>query len=297
MFSTREWHQIFVGGAATKTTSTIAAMNTGEIGVFTPGGTMYTEASADADDPFIVVFKTTDSAYLTSEKLTKADVVSVHLKVGAAAAEQIDYIGYNGSANSIDAQNSTMYRIRLNFLEGFQNNDHGTTFVKTASYQSDSSGAQHEIARGLAKNGNDNMSKEPKNTSGNPIVRFKAICNEATNTTNDSSGIMTVVKGSKFVNISESSGGAGYAGNFNGTTSDMAVNDFLRISDTDAAAALTDDVFRIVAITGTVGGAGPVTLELDRPFSGTSGTRTDATDSTQVILSATGIANNWGVGI
>lgn len=284
MFSTREWHMLLVGGAATKTTTDFAtSMNTGEIGVFTPGGVRYTEALADADDPFIIALKTTDGAILQTDRITKADVVSVHLKVGAAAAEQVDFLGYNGSTNSIDAQNDTMYRIRVNFQEGFQNNDHGTTNVKHATYKSDASGAQHEIARGLAKAGNADMSREPKNTSGDPVIVYKAICDEALNTAFDITNNVSVVKGSTTIVVSTNL-------TYNTAAGTLVVGDFIRIADSNVAPALTSNVYRVVAISS-------LTVTLDRPYTGASGTLTDAGDSTQVIPSATGVLNNWGVSI
>lgn len=284
MFSQNDHQMILVGGAATKTTAAFASsMNVNEIGVFTPGGTRYTEATADAGDEFVLALKTSDGYIITSEKLNKSKVTRVTRKVAVADANQLSYVGYNGTSGSIVAANDNFYRIRVAFKEPYGNNPHGTTYIKHAIYQSDSSANQAEIAIKLAKSGNDNMSREPKNSSGDAAILYKAICNTALDTAYDITNTVTVVKGSNKISVATNL-------TYNTAAGTLAVGDFIRMADSDTTPTLSSNVYRVTAIDSLV-------VTLDRPYTGASGTLTDAADSTQVIPSATGIAADWGVTI
>lgn len=294
MFSQNFHSQILVGGTATKTatlaTDRVTAMAAGEIGCFTPGGFLYTEATADADDPFVITLKRSDGTFQSTGVLTKSMVKSVTLKTAVADAEQIDYVGYNGSSGSITVANDEFYRIRIWLREGHQNNIHGTEYEKHAIYESDATATEAEIALGLVANGNANMSREPKNSSGNPFIKFKAVCSVAlaNDYVFDNSGFdVTVVKGSKIAYV------AAATPTYNTGTA-LAVGDFLRMGDAtgaDGVVALKSDVYKVVALPTTT------TIELDRPVQVTSATYVDNGGRITVIPAASGVAANWGVGI
>jgi hypothetical protein len=169
----------------------------------------------------------------------------------------------------------------LTYKEPYANNIHGTQYIKHALYESDASANQAEIAIGLAKSGNLNMSREPKNSSGNPIVIYKAICDTALDTAYDITNTVTVVKGSNTISVATNL-------TYNTAAGTLAVGDFIRMAESDTAPALTTNVYRVTAINGLV-------VTLDRPYTGATGTLTDANNSTQVIPSATGVAANWGI--
>lgn len=284
MFSQNDHQMILVGGSATGTTTAFASsMNVNEIGVFTPGGTRYTAALADAGDEFVVALKTSNGYIITSEKLSKAKVTRVTRKVAVSATNKIAAFGYNGTSGSIEAINSNFYRVRLTYKEPYANNIHGTQYIKHALYESDASANQAEIAIGLAKSGNLNMSREPKNSSGNPIVIYKAICDTALDTAYDITNNVTVVKGSNTITVATNL-------TYNTAAGTLAVGDFIRMAESDTAPALTTNVYRVTAINGLV-------VTLDRPYIGATGTLTDGNNSTQVIPSATGVAANWGLRI
>lgn len=284
MYSVNDHSMILIGAAATKTTANYPEnMNTGEIGIFKPGGTRYTEATASADAEFIICLKTTDGRIIKSPVLKKSMVTSAHLKAGAARTEQLDYVGYNGTSGSITATNDEFYRIAINMIEGYANNDHGTTFIKHAIYKADSATTQAEIATGLAKSGNDNFSREKKNSSGVAPIVFRAICDTALDTAYDMTNTVTVTKNSKVISVATNL-------TYNGAGGTLAVGDYIRMADSDTAPAVTSNVYRVVSISGLY-------VTLDRPYIGASGTLTDANDSTQVIPAATAVAANWGVSL
>ena len=220
---------------------------------------------------------------LVSQKIKKDWVTKVTKKDYAADTQQVDYIGYTGSTGSIAVSNNTVYRATMNMIEGVDTN-HGGVYVKDMVFESDSAATQAEIAIGLAGSGVGNFSREPKNSSGNAPVEFKAICNTAASATNDFTNNVTITKGSKVFS-------AATALTYNGTTGTLAVGDFVRIASTlNGTLALTDSVYRVESISGLY-------VTVDRPIIEPSGTWTDAGDGTQVIPAATGASADWGVAI
>lgn len=284
-FATNDSTAVFVGKdvAITASPADINGLADGEIRLYTPGGTLYTESAADANDEFVIVLGRTGEAPLVSTKIKKDWVTRISKKDYAADTQQVDYIGYTGSTGSIEVNNNTVYRARMNMIESPDTN-HGGVYVKDLVYESDSSATQAEIAIGLAGSGVGNFSREPKNSSGDAQVTFKAICNEAASATNDFTNNVTITKGSKVFSVAT-------ALTYNGTTGTLAVGDFIRIASTlNGTLALTDSVYRVEAISGLF-------VTVDRPIIEPSGTWTDAGDGTQVITAATGAAADWGVAI
>lgn len=300
MFSQNNYQQVFVGGNASASTGTAAGkhpenMNAEEIGIFTPGGSRYVESSAGANEvvaaagsEFVVGFKGIDGTVLRSDKIKLADVKRVTRKVGSAAAEQVDYVGYNGTTGSIEALNDNFYRVRINLQEGFTDNSHGTEYLKHAIYESDASATQAEIAIGLAGSGVYNFLHEPKNSSGNPYVKFKAVTNVAlaSDFVFDATFEISGVKGSTML-VS-----AAASPTYNTGTA-LAVGDFLRIGTaagaTGGAVALLSDVYRVKSLPSTT------IIELDRPLQTATGQYTIANGAITVIPAATGVAANWGM--
>jgi len=84
-----------------------------------------------------------------SQAFTVAQVSNPVYQATVARREQISYVGYNGTAGSIDAVNSTYYSIRLvlDHTFGMLNN---SPLMLTIPYKSDASATQSEVAAGLA---------------------------------------------------------------------------------------------------------------------------------------------------
>lgn len=266
-FSQNNHQLVLVGKDVAKTTGAISAINDGEIALFTPGGTMYTEATADAGDVFgIYLGKTVGT--LRSPFFSKADVTKVTRKAYAAPTEQLDYIGSNGTSGSIDAKNNTVYRATIELDNGRPETTKGGVYVKDMVYESDASGAQSEIALGLAASGAKNMSREPEQS-----IRFRAICDDAGAALSATTGTITATNGSKIILAATDIDG------------EMSVGDFWR-----EGTAVTDDVYRIVSFDTTA-----QTATLDRPYEGT--TQVWGATSTEYITAALGAAGNWGVSL
>lgn len=281
-FSQKNHAMIFVGKDVAITASPgINGLADGEVRCFTPGGTVYTESAADANDEFIIAMgRGTSDQVLVSQKIKKDWVTSISKKDYAADTEQVDYIGYNGSTGSIAVNNNTLYRATIGVKEGIETT-HGQVYVKDMVYKSDASATQAEIAIGLAGSGIANFSREVKNASGNAPIVFKAVSSHALDTNDTMDETVTVTKGSKKISIATD-----YDYN---TGTDLVVGDFIRIADSDTTVALTDAVYRIEVITSTSD------IELDRPYQGATGTRTHGNNSTQAITIAEAAAANWGV--
>jgi hypothetical protein len=286
-FSQTNHAMILVGKDVDITGTTINTLADGEVRCFTPGGTLYTEATADANDEFVLAMGRTGDQPLVSQKIKKDWVTSVSKKDYVADVEQLDYIGYTGVSGSIVVNNNTVYRATINVLESLETN-HGQVYVKDLVYESDSSATQAEIALGLAGSGISNFSREVKNTSGDPMIVFKALCNTALDTNNTMDETVTVTKGSKVISIATD-----YDYN---TGTDLVVGDFIRIADSDATVALTDAVYKVEVINANASGTTDF-ITLDRPYQGATGTRTTGNNSTQAITVAQGAAANWGVGL
>lgn len=272
--------KVFVG--ASPALSTLGTLNTGEIGFFNEDGKRIVAAGAGAGEvnssavsKFKVHIGRASSPDLVSDIIETSSISDVVWKTYAARANQVTTIGYNGASGSLPVTNSNLYYVRLYIQEFLSSNSDGQR-MKHGVYKSDASAAQSEIALGLASSLINNFLREAEK-----FITFKALCNTAVATSHTMDETVTVTNGSKKISIAND-----YDYN---TGTDLVVGDFLRIANTDTTSALTDDVYKIVAITSTSD------IELDRPYQGTTGTRTHAANSTQAITVAQGLAANWGV--
>jgi len=276
---------VAVGGSAVITTGT--TLNQYEVGLFRADGTRMTEALADTNTSFYVAVGGANSKLaFKSDMLSFANVTRISHRAYAAATQQSDYLGYNGTSGSIEVFNNNLYMVDV-YVEDYLTSSHDGRYIKHFQYKSDATATQAEIAIGLAGSAVNNWSREAKNVSGDPFMTFKAVCNQALDTNNTMDETVTVTKGQKTISIATD-----YDYN---TGTDIAVGDFIRIADSDAAVALTDAVYKVISISANVAGGTQDIVELDRPYQGATGTRTHANDSTQAITAAQGAAADWGV--
>ena len=278
-FSQSNHQQLFVGKSGVAITGTdINTLADGEVACFTLGGTIYSEASADANDPFIIAMGRTGDTPLTSVPMRKDDVTRVSKKDYTAPTARLEYIGYTGVSGAIVANNNTAYRVSMDIKEDLETN-HGGVYVKDMTYMSDASATQAEIAVGLVGSAIGNFSREAEKA-----ITFKAINNVALAAAFDFDASMTVVNGSKVVVVGTSLA-------YNGGTLAVA-GDFIRIGATaTSAVALTSDVYKIVS----VDSATQVTL--DRPVQTASGVFVTGSSYNQVLTAATGVAADWGIAL
>ena len=267
-FSQNNHQLVLVGKDVAKTTTTVAALNDGEIALFTPGGTMYTESTADAGDLVqIVLGRGSSQEPLKSPVFSKADVTRVTRKAYAAGSVQLDYIGFNGSTGSIEVNNSTVYRASINIIESPETTN-GGVLVKDMSYSSDSSATQAEIADGLFASVVGNFSRQDEKAIG-----FEMLMAAGSDTAVPTGTVsFTFTNGSKTISATDIDDATG--------TAALAVGDYLRIGT-----AATDEVYRITAIDATAN-----TATLSVPFQGTTQSIVDSSLKVIVAASAATVA-------
>jgi len=274
-FSQKDYQSLLVGKAGDVTTAatTINALADGEIGIFTPAGVKLTEAAATTSTRFILaVGRGTGVAPLQTPVIDPTKVTRKGKKVTAAAAEQVDYIGYNGTSGSIEVANSTVYRASINLNQSITSN-HGGLYIKDMVYKSDASATQEEIAQGLVKSAIANFSRE-----ADQVIKFERVVDHAGTEALGAADTIVATKGSKYVTITESGGVLPYL---------FVVGDYIRFGT-----AVTSPVYKITATTVTVADGGVLTLdtEVQANFAPTAGIGT-----CEYITAAQAAAGTWGL--
>jgi hypothetical protein len=211
-FNSREIQKLFVGGLAGNATAAIDAMPAGEIGIFTPGGTRITAASAATEDRFVIVqSRGAGQAPLRSGVIDKTKVqFKANARLYAAATQMIDAFGFNGSTGSIEAINDNLYMTNYNLSQELVSN-HGGLYLKHGVYKSSLAATQAEIATGLAGSIINNFSREPERILYPEVLLNVAGTGAAGFTTLD------VVQGSKIVVT-------------NNTFTSLVAGDYIRIN-------------------------------------------------------------------
>ena len=270
---TRNQDLVVVGKTLATMTAAPASMNAladGEVRLYTPEGVLIDSGNVAANMTFTVVMGGPNGKpKFVSEPINGA-IVNYVAKGGAAGAEQLDYIGFNGTSGSIDEIDNNLYMVSA-YVEDYLTSSHDGRYIKHFQFKSKTTGAiQPEIALGLAKSGQENWSREAKNVNGDSFMGFKAICDDAIVA---EANTIDIVKGSNTI----LAGGALTA----------VVNDFIRIGN--AASALTDSVYKVVSISGLV-------YTLDRKVEETTRLAAPTTD-VSIITAALGAAADWGVAV
>lgn len=208
------------------------------------------------------------------------DVANAASATGLADTQQVTYVGYNGSAYSLDAFDQNEYILNIEIKD----EDVATgvyPYMKHAAYYSDTTATQAEVALGLVSSAIANFARESQSK-----IQFDAICNAAVTAANGTKTgqEVTVVKGSKVLtfetDVTYTAGGG----------STLVVGDFVRIGTVGGGTALTSPVYKVTAIS-------TVYVTLDRAVTNASGTYDDAggTSDIEIIPAATGVAANWGI--
>jgi len=215
------------------------------------------------------------SPFIDVEKIRRKVSVS-----GVAATEQVSYVGYNGSSGSLDADTESDYIIK-GIIENVKTVYNGTPFITHWSYKSGASTSQYAIAAGLIESFN-----KWRKRFAEKVLKADAVTSTAVDASNDFLGDAIVVKGLKAFTVAESvaeDDGGVYA-----TDTEIAVGDFVRIGAVGEGTALTDNVYKVTAISGV--GTAEATITVDRPINNASGTYT-ATDSDIEVIPAADIGD------
>lgn len=236
--------------AAGNIDSYLSAMYVGEPAVVSPAGKVI-DATGTLPPEFKIVTKLTNGELNYSDLLVAKRIKAINVTKYAAPTNQVDYVGYNGTANAIDVINNNIYSVKLIILPddiaGFMQQK-----IKEGFYETDSTATQREIATGLTKSLISNFSREPEKVKfGVDRIKFERI-NSGALADAIATATLTVSKGSKAVVFSADA------------TAIVTVGSLLRIGGTGAGTA---PVYVVTAVTGT--GATAV-YTLDIPYQGES---------------------------
>lgn len=263
--------------------STMAEMNAGEVGLFTPSGKRIVASSAgtnevlaSAADRAMFVKKRADGTFQISDVIKKSEVKSVKAGEFKARKEQITYVGFNGTDGELDVINDNQYIGRFVF-DNLLVSNHSCDYIKHIQYKSPTSGTtQEKIALGLMKSAIANFAREEDD-----IVSVERVNSASGTATADNGGgstayevgTITVVKGSKTISAEDIDGG----------TTALAVGDYVRFGT-----AKTDAVYKVVSVDSTGN-----TATLDAEYQGANGTF--AHTEAQVIPAATIANGDYGL--
>lgn len=266
------------------TTGARSALTTGQIGIFKNGSGVANADALVSGDGFVASIKDADGNIKSSPFIKYNNIISKSAKTYTAPTLKKVFVGYNGTSGSLAVSNSDVYILRVvlkdNTRAFFEH-----PLYEYADYNSDASATQEEIALGVLANMVKNFtSAKPRKT---PVLAVGLVNSVAG--TDTSGGAFTVVNGSPVVTTVESAGAAGDAAEYNTDAAAIVVGDYIRFSA--ATEALTDEVYKVIAITGA--GSAAATITLDRPFAGTSGSK--AANTVSVITAAAAAAGNFGL--
>ena len=269
---------IVINGASvalTGSTVGVNGLNAGEIACFNADGSRINDTNAATTTSFFVARgDDKGQGYWMSDLITVANMTpTTSAKFPVAAIEQHDTIGYNGTSGSLEAINNNLYLVRMYIQELLTSSSDGSV-IKHFQYKSDASAIQAEIAIGLVGSAIRNFSKE-----ATQYVAFKALVSSAVVVGNDFNNALSWAKGAKTFECASAVYGGGTA----------AVGDYIRLAASDATVVLTDDTYKITAISGT-------TITVDRPIQVAAYTDTGNNNAgNEVITAAVGNAANWGI--
>jgi len=281
-------HMVIGKDLALLSSGTPASLATGQVGVFKNGGTVTTSALS-AGDIFRVAFKDAGGQIIFTPFIEYSNIVRKSSTAYSAPTQKKVFVGYNGTTGSINVENSDVYIMNVILRDNTSAMAEHPPYEKS-EYTSDADATEKEIAEGILANALKNMTAVVK-TNKKVMVQPGLICSGTG--TDTSGGAFTVVNGSAVVTTVESAGSAADAGKYNSDAASIAVGDYIRFSA--ATEALTDEVYKVAAISGI--GTAAATITLDRPFLGTSGSKAANTVSVVPAATAANVATHWGISL
>ena len=214
---------------------------------------------------------------LQSDLIKQNNILSYKGSLDAAGAEQLSYIGYNGTSGAIEVVNSKLYVVRLSLKEKDQTGQ-GQEWILNAPYKSTAAATEDAIANGLALS----MANQVNRQTVKPM-KVELIANTAHAATGAFANTVTVVNGEKMVTV---------ATNLNYDTSvALAVGNYVRFSAAPATTGslVTDGIYKVTEIVSTT------QFNVDRPLEVTSGTFTNGLAGATVLNAAKVAAADFGI--
>tara|TARA_R110002167_G_scaffold10659_15_gene48358 strand:+ start:10313 stop:11569 length:1257 start_codon:yes stop_codon:yes gene_type:complete len=244
------------------------ALATGEVGVFDASGQKLINSSTA--QRFMVV-QENGSSPVFSEIIDPTTVTDVRKVLSAAAVEQVDIIGYNGTAGAIEVGSTkvdNIYMANINVNQSLAS-AHGGIYLKHAVFGAVGTPTQEGVANGLNLSVLNNFKHE-----ADTIIKPEMLCDEAGTAMGAIQDLVVGTAGSKTVTVTHAAAAA-----------DVENGDYFRIGN-----ATTDPVYKIKS--STVTGAASGILVLETPLQETFALKGT---TTKFITSAAGLAAEWGL--
>ena len=293
------------GGVSYSDNTKIDGLNDGEVAAYSPEGLKIVESgstpgtneikASDVSKFMLVQSRGSNGPPVMSDLIDLKSVKETRIQTGSTATQQVDYIGYNGSSNSLDPQNDTLAYVRIQ-LGQHLTSAHGGIYVLHGQYNTDSSATQEEVALNLAKSLHYNKERETEE-----LYKPGAVNDASVTGANHLDEDLVITKGSPIVYLSSTANNAAtdYGGASQGTNdgTDLAVGDYIRIAGDGNSVTTSDHVYRVDGINEFNSGS-EAEITLDREITEDDQTITGLVDGTgtQVIPSGS-IGSNWGVKI
>jgi uncharacterized protein YukE len=223
-----------------------------------------------------------------SDLIKADDVISMAGILTAAAAEQVTYIGYTGSGNSIALIQDNVYKLNIQ-VDQLGRTGRGNPTPIDVMYRSDASGSTAtSVAFGIMGNLQPSLNKQPEST-----IVARLINSAAVTAGHQFDHNVAVVQGSKYVTVTSDL-------ITHDTVHTAVVGDLVRLGTatlTNGATALGSPVYKIIAID-------TLTLELDRPVTSVTGAYTADANAELIPIAAVGdygirldgVAPSWVLG-
>lgn len=260
-----------LAASAAGTKITPGSLGAGFIAVCGLNNEILTAAEAAAADTIKIIKDRGVNLPLQQVRISLSEVKTLNGVTGAAASEQITYIGYNGTTGSMPNTIDTFYEIKLEHVPNAFAYGKRPANYKYGTYQSGSTTSQVEITTGLVKSLVQNF--VPNRTTDWRV--FSEVVTNATRTAVSGAGTLKFTKYSKTVVASAAT-----------ASSTFVVGDYIQI-----AAGNTNGVYKIV----DKDGSGNLTL--DYAFQGETTTITPGVLAIRITVANAGIATSWGVKI
>lgn len=273
-----------VAVTATKVSGPVAltSMPVGEIAIVSPGGVCLDTTTILTHPKIRIGVRDANGELNVSDDIVVSTIKNYKGKKSVAAAEQVDYVGYDGTSGEIDVINNNLYLLRLHF-SGDTEKTVMDQLIKYGVYESDSTATQSEIAAGLVaslyyntKNETEYRVKAERVTNGTPVV-IGTGCNA-----------VTFTQGSKFFTVGDIDDATGATA--------LAVGDVIISGTTNVSPSY------IIAAIDTATNIGT----LDTPYAGPTVTHASDVTVTKILaanvavlhwgIKITGIAKDWVLG-
>ena len=254
-----------------------ANLTDGEMAVVNSHYMMLSATSVLTDDVVkesgIKILLRNGTQLIQSPMIKQANILHVKSQVDVSAANQLSYIGYNGTSGEIEAVNSKLYVVRLSLKE-FDTTGFGQEAILNAPYKSDASATQLEVALGIVQSLSRTLRRQPVQP-----IQAELVCDVAYAATAAHAGAVTFVKGEDLITCGTNT-------DYN-TNVDLAVGDYVRLSDAPATTgcAVTDGIYKVVELVSAT------VYRVDRPIEEESYTAVAAGKAAATVLSAAKMAS------